>query len=198
VLWVESIAVAFAIVYLVLAIRQNIWCWPAALISVLLSIWLFYAARLYMESALQVFYAYMAVYGWVQWRRNAQWRDRTAIHTWPLARHGAVIVLILVLTALFGWIMVGRGGAYPYWDSFTTIGAVVATYMVAHKVLENWIYWFVIDSVAMCLYGARELYLYAALFALYLVLVVLGFRAWRAEWRRQRPARRRAAIERAA
>jgi hypothetical protein len=35
------------------------------------------------------------------------------------------------------------------------------------------------------LYVARELYLYAALFVLYLVLVVIGFYRWRRDWRAQ-------------
>ena len=64
----EASAVAFGLAYLVLAIRQNILCWPAALISVLLSLVLFFEARLYSESALQLFYAAMALYGWYQWR----------------------------------------------------------------------------------------------------------------------------------
>ena len=63
------------------------------------------------------------------------------------------------------------------------IGALVATYMVAKKVLENWIYWFVLDSVSIFVYVARELYVYALLFVLYLVLIVVGYRRWRADWR---------------
>jgi nicotinamide mononucleotide transporter len=69
--------------------------------------------------------------------------------------------------------------AMPYLDSFTTWGAIVTTWMVARKILENWIYWFVIDSVSVYLYISRELYLTSGLFLLYLVLIVIGYRAWR-------------------
>ena len=74
----------------------------------------------------------------------------------------------------------------PYADSFTTIGALVATYMVTKKVLENWVYWFVLDSVSVFIYLARELYLYALLFVLYLVLIVIGYRRWLRDFRAQR------------
>jgi nicotinamide mononucleotide transporter len=57
--------------------------------------------------------------------------------------------------------------------------------MVARKILENWYYWFVIDAVSVYLYYARELYLFAGLFVVYLVLIVIGFRAWQADLRRQ-------------
>lgn len=70
--------------------------------------------------------------------------------------------------------------AFPYVDSFTTVAAVVTTYMVARKILENWGYWFVIDGISVYLYISRELYLTALLFVFYLVLIVIGFRAW---WR---------------
>jgi nicotinamide mononucleotide transporter len=184
---VEIIAVAFAIAYLLLAVRQSLWCWPAALISVLLSIWLFYTAKLYMEAALQGFYAAMAVYGWRQWRRGAVPGRPLPIVVWPLSRHAVAVAGILALTGGFGWVLSHGDAAFPYWDSFTTVAAVLATFMVAHKVLENWIYWFVIDTVSLFLYTARELYLYAGLFALYLVLIVVGFRAWRQTLRAQLP-----------
>ena len=50
---------------------------------------------------------------------------------------------------------------------------------VARKVLENWIYWFVIDAVSIGLYVNRELYFTAALFVAYLVMIVFGYLSWR-------------------
>ena len=173
--------------YLVLVIRQNILCWAAALISVLLSLILFYEVSLYMESALQVFYAGMAVYGWQQWRRGGADNKGVSIRTWPLRVHALALVLIAALSAAFGWFLSGTDAAFPYLDSFTTVAAVIATFMVAKKVLENWIYWFIIDSVSVYLYAARDLPLYAALFVFYLVLIVIGFRQWLAEWRKPEP-----------
>ena len=183
----EAAAVAFAVAYLVLVIRQNILCWAAALISVLLSVILFYDAALYMEAALQIFYAGMAVYGWQQWRYGGSDRQGVRIRTWPLRAHAAALGLIVVLSAAFGFVLTRTDAAFPYVDSFTTVAAVVTTWMVAGKVLENWLYWFVIDAVSVYLYAARDLPLYAALFIFYLVLIVIGLRQWLADWRRQQP-----------
>jgi nicotinamide mononucleotide transporter len=179
----ELAAVIFAIAYLVLAVQQNILCWPAALVSVALSLVLFLGARLYMESALQVFYFAMAIYGWYQWRRGGKEGEGVAVHWWSWQCHLAAIVTIIVLTAAFGWAWSLTNAALPVVDSFTTVSAVITTYMVARKVIENWIYWFVIDSVSVWLYLERDLLLYAGLFVIYLVLIVIGFRAWLADWR---------------
>jgi nicotinamide mononucleotide transporter len=182
---VEYGAVAFAVLYLVLAIRQNAWCWPAALISALLSAALFYDARLLMESGLQLFYAAIAVYGWHQWTRGPRGHG-VAIRWWPWRAHCAVIAGILITSALCAWALSATRQVMPFVDSFTTVAAIVTQYMVAKKVLENWLYWFAIDSVSIYLYVSRDLYLYAGLFVVYLVLIVIGFRQWLSDWRRQR------------
>jgi nicotinamide mononucleotide transporter len=176
----ETAAVALAILYLILVIRQNIWCWAAAIASTTIYIFLMYRAALYMESALQFFYIAIAVYGWRQWRAGGPEHDTLAVSTWPPQRHLTATASILVLAAISGMLLTHfTEAALPYLDSFTTWGAIVTTWMVARKILENWIYWFVIDSVSVYLYISRELYLTSGLFLLYLVLIVIGYRAWR-------------------
>src|SRR5690606_37314932 len=179
----ELVAVLLAVLYLVLVIRENVWCWPAALGGTLLSLIVFVDAKLYMESALQVFYAAMALYGWHQWLRGGDRGEGVAIGVWPWSWHVLALATIGFTTWVFGALLESRtDAALPYLDSFTTVAALVTTYMVAKKVLENWVYWFVIDSVSIYLYVSRELYLFAALFVGYLVLIVIGFRAGSRQW----------------
>ena len=178
----EAGGVALAVAYLVLAIRQNILCWAAALLSSALYTVVFFTARLYMESVLQIFYAGMAVYGWYQWRCAGDQGAGVRVHTWMLRRHALVIGAVAAATLLVGWGMSHTDAAFPYADAFTTVAAIVTTFMVARKVLENWVYWFVIDSISIYLYVARELYLTALLFLSYLVLIVVGFRSWRRDY----------------
>jgi nicotinamide mononucleotide transporter len=163
-------------------------CWPAALISGALFLVLFYDARLYMEAALQIFYIAMAVYGWHQWRLGGTEHTGVTITLWSARAHVVTIVAVILLSAAFGAALAARtDAALPYADSFTTIGALVATYMVTKKVLENWIYWFVLDTVSVFVYVARELYLSALLFLLYLVLIVIGYRRWRRDFDAEKP-----------
>jgi nicotinamide mononucleotide transporter len=179
--WLEILAVALALVYLVLAIRQNIWCWAAAALSTLLYLFIMWQARLYMESVLQLFYLAMAVYGWHQWRRGGDDGAELKVSTWPVRRHLLAIGSVLLLVFVSGELLTRYSdAALPFLDSLTTWGAIVATYMVARKILENWIYWFVIDAVSIALYIDRELFFTAVLFGVYLVMIVIGYRSWRA------------------
>jgi nicotinamide mononucleotide transporter len=144
-----------------------------------------------MESVLQIYYLLMAVYGWLQWRKQSTVDTQTAkilIHRWSLQQHCLALLTVAVLTAVSGYLLQhNSSAALPYVDSFTTWGAVITTYMVAKKVLENWLYWIVIDSVSVFLYIDRELYLTALLFVTYVVLVFFGYYKWRTIYQHQQP-----------
>jgi len=180
----ESVAVVLALMYLVLAVRRSIWCWYAAFSSASIYLVIFYTKLLYMESALQIFYAAMAVYGWWQWRRGEAGGELPISRlTW--GQHVRLVALIGVGTVGFGFLMSRTAAALPWLDSFTTVAAVIATWMVARKILENWYYWLVIDSVSIYLYLSRGLMLTAVLFGLYIILIFVGIVAWNRAYRQQ-------------
>lgn len=178
-------AAALAVAYLLLAIRQRISCWLAAFVSSCLYVWVLFGARLYMESALNAFYAAMAVYGFRQWIRGSG-TGRLDVSSWPWQRHALALAAVAGLSLLSAYFLRRwTPAAWPLVDSMVTWSSVFATYLVARKVYENWHWWLVIDSVALYLYFTRHLYATMLLFALYLALIVLGMREWR---RSMRPA----------
>ncbi|MAD47414.1 MAG: nicotinamide mononucleotide transporter [Oceanospirillaceae bacterium] len=181
----EIIAVALGIAYLLLAMKQNILCWYAAFFSTIIFIWLFWDVSLLMDSALNVYYLIMAVYGWWQWRRGVT-QPELPISVWSARRHLLVIAGVIAASLVSGWLLSHyTSAAYPYWDSFTSWGAVVTTYMVARKVLENWLYWIVIDTIAGILYFNKELYLTSALMVVYVILVIIGWFRWLPQYKAQ-------------
>ena len=138
----EVVAVVFAIAYLLLAIRQNIWCWLCAGISTAIYIWLFIGARLYMESVLNGFYFVMAIYGWIVWTSGRSDGHERPVTLWPWKRHATAITAIVIVSLFNGYLLGQHTDAvFPYIDSLTTWSAIWATFLVARKVLENWWYW---------------------------------------------------------
>ena len=180
--WVglETVAVVLGVAYLLFAMRENSLCWYCAFISTGIYIWIFGDVSLYMESALNAYYMVMAVYGWYQWRRGGSSANGIKLSVWGIKQHMAAIGLVLILSVVSGYLLSQNTEAHmPYIDSFTSWGSVITTFMVARKVLENWLYWIVINSVAIFLYIDRDLYQTAGLFAIYIILSVIGFIAWR-------------------
>ena len=182
----EVLAVVMAIGYLLLAIRQNIWCWFCAAISTAIYIWLFFDAKLYMESGLNAFYFAMAVYGWYVWTSGRIDGHERPVIVWRWQVHATAIIVVLFASAVSGYLLDTRtDAAFPYIDSLTTWGAMWATFLVARKVLENWWYWLVIDIASVFIYWTRDLELTSLLFVLYVVMIPFGIVSWTKSMREQ-------------
>ena len=178
--WViEGIGAALAVAYLLLALKQNKLCWFAWIASSILYLYVMYQAGLYMESLLQVFYLCMGFYGLSQWTKTISNNQNTYVDIWSIGNHIFAISLIIVLSFLSGILLSNFSNAVlPFIDAFTTWGAIVASYMVAKKILENWIYWFVIDFISVFIFASRGLYFTSALFVTYLVIIYFGYKSW--------------------
>jgi nicotinamide mononucleotide transporter len=182
----EIIAVVAAIAYLGFAIRQQIICWLFAAISTAIYIWLFMDARLYMESALNVFYLVMAAYGWHVWHTGHQDGHDRPVVTWPVNTHLSAIAALAILGVLSGYgLSEYTDAAFPYIDSLTTWFAVWGTFLVARKVLENWWYWLLIDIASIFIYWSRDLQLTAVLFVVYVIMIPFGLISWTKSMREQ-------------
>ena len=183
----EAAAVVLAILYLLLAIRQNIWCWLCAGISTAIYVYLFIEAQLYMESALNVFYFAMAIYGWSVWYYGRSDEHELPVSVWPLAVHGYALGAIGAASLVSGYLLDNyTQAAFPYIDSMTTWAAIWATFLVARKVLENWWYWLVIDVASVCIYWLRDLHLTSLLFVVYVIMIPFGLVSWTRSWREAR------------
>jgi len=180
----ETIAVLLAVGYVVLAIRQNIWCWFSAAVSTAIFAWLFFGVRLYMEALLNVFYFIMAIYGWYSWYFGRRSDRGLAVTIWSWRHHAVAVAVIFLFSGISGYLLQTRTDAsFPYVDSLTSWGAAWATFLVARKVLENWWYWFAIDATMMYVFWAKELELTAMLYLCYLVMIPIGLLAWTRSYR---------------
>lgn len=182
----EMLAVFLSVTYLLLAIKESLWCWPAAFVSTLIYSILFFDASLLMDSALNIFYLVMAIYGWYSWKYgNIKARDKDLeINSYGLAKNLKIIAILIIISLGLGYIMANYTSAdFAYLDTFTTVFAVFSTYMLTKKVLENWIYWVVIDSVSIYIYINKGFYLTAILFALYTILAIVAYKKWENEYK---------------
>ena len=172
---IESIAVLFSILYIILAVKENIWCWGAALISVSLYIYICFSAQLYPETGLQVFYFIMAIIGYYMWNKE----NKEEIKEWSEIKHLLIILLGAILTFFMGfYFSTYTNSKMPIIDSFTTVFSIIATYMVIKKVLGNWLYWIVIDAISVYLYFNRDLHLTSLLFIAYTIIAIFGYFSW--------------------
>jgi len=175
--YLEIVAVILALVYVFLAARQNIWCWPCALLSTAIYTYLFWEVSLPFHVLLNVYYMLMAIYGWRQWQGGGA--QVSKVKSWSAQRHLLWISLLVI-----GSLVLSAGASsvfdeqYLYLDAFITVFSVFTTVLVAHKVRENWLYWIVIDLVSAYLFFAKGLALTGLLFMLYTFFAFYGYLQW--------------------
>ncbi|MCB0695656.1 MAG: nicotinamide mononucleotide transporter [Lewinellaceae bacterium] len=175
---IEWGAVGFNLLYVYLAGRQKIACWPVGIIGVVLSFLVYVPARLYSDALLQVFYLVLSLYGWWTWSVGNVEPSRSAIRRMTGILHVRVISVGAGGGLLLGWFWSHFGAALPVMDGMTTSFSIVTTWLVARRYLENWWYWIVIDSVCIGVYFLRDIPAFIVLFGMYVLLSVWGLRAW--------------------
>jgi nicotinamide mononucleotide transporter len=173
----EAVSVVTGLLYSILAVRRTRWCWVAGGISSGILVVLAWQAKLPMQACLQGYYVGMAVYGFWHWSKDEG--AARAVTTWPLRAHLISWVAILALS-VFSWryLAMGTQAAWPFLDSLTTWGSLLATWLTAQVKLENWLYWIVFDAIAVFLFVAQGLMFVALLMLIYLFIASFGFVSW--------------------
>jgi nicotinamide mononucleotide transporter len=177
----ELLAALFGIGYVVLTVRESIWCWPTGIVNAAMYMVVFFESRLYADMALQVMYVALSIYGWHEWLHGG-----TNHGALKVSRAPRVVLAFLALAGLAGSLLLGRflstatDAALPFWDSATTSFSLVAQVMLTRKWIENWWLWIAVDLVYLGMYCDQRLYVTAVLYVVFLGLSSLGLREWKA------------------
>jgi nicotinamide mononucleotide transporter len=181
--YIEVFGALTGILYVILEIRQSIWLWPLGLISSSVYIWVFFTSKFYADMSLQAYYVLISIYGWYWWLKGGEKKyDSEALPVTGISKKLAIILaaVFILLFALIWFILVSyTDSPLPLGDAFTTALSVVATWMLARKIIEHWILWVVADLVSMALYIYKGLYPTVVLFAVYTLMAVIGYNEWR-------------------
>jgi nicotinamide mononucleotide transporter len=183
--WLELTGFVLAVLMVVGNIRERLWAWPLAIASSLLYFVLFWRSKLYGEASLQLVFAALAFWGWWQWRQgyrnDGSAMSVTTLDSVKLIKTIAACALLWLATGLFLYYFTDSD--VPWWDAFPTAVSLVAQYLLARKYLENWVAWMVVNSVSIGLFAVKGLWLTVLLYSLFIVMSVIGWRAWRGRMR---------------
>ena len=181
----EVVAMFFGIAYIILIAKESLWGWVFGFFSTLIYTILFWEGALVSSSFLNFYYMIMAFYGFYSWNKGSQ-EERLKISTRPLSYHLTSIIIGIVLTLSVAYLSSTYTDAkFAYIDSFIMVFSIISTWMVTQKVLENWLYWIVIDSVAIVLYWNNGYIATVILFTLYIILGIFGYFKWKKEFKLQ-------------
>jgi nicotinamide mononucleotide transporter len=184
----EALAAVLGVGYVILAIRQSRSCWAVALASTALYLRVFFAAGLYMQAGLQLFYVVMALYGWWAWRRGAAGAELAVSRAGIPVQLAGLAGIAAATYATADWLARETASAHALLDSLTTWASVFTTWLMTRKKLENWAWWLVVDGLIVILCWQQRLYASMILYLLYVGLVVVGWHRWKRDMREAPPA----------
>ena len=176
--WAISIT---AIIYVVLAARENAWCWAWGIVSCGLWAYADFAKyNLWVDGILQLFYVVMGIWGLYVWKFGGSQKKELPIGRMVPKEHFMTVASGLVLTLALGYVFSKwTPTALPYQDSFITAFSILATLLTVRKKLENWLYWIMADTLAVFLFAARGAVFFALVMLLYTIIAINGYLYWR-------------------
>ena len=188
--YIEVLGAITGLIYLYFSYNQNKLLWPLGLITSSFYILFFYNTKLYADMSLQLYYVVISIYGWVYWSggsksKKANKKDlpvrSISLKTWLI-----LLMITAILTLLAGFLLKKyTDAALPYLDAFTTAGGIVATWMLARKLLENWLFWIVVDIVASGMYFYKEKYPTLILYLIYSIIAIAGYYRWKKDLKKK-------------
>jgi nicotinamide mononucleotide transporter len=175
----EILAVLFGIAYILFAAKESLWTWLFAFLSTFIYTILFWDGALVSSSLLNFYYMIMAVYGFILWRNGGVEGEELEITRWSLKKNIFIVISGILIAFLLAYLSDTYTEArFAYLDTFVMVFSVIATWMLANKVLENWLYWMVIDSAAIVLYWKSGYLATIVLFVLYVILAFYAYYSW--------------------
>ncbi|MBO7281504.1 MAG: nicotinamide mononucleotide transporter [Bacteroidaceae bacterium] len=184
--YIEILGTAVGLIYLWQEYRASIYLWITSIIMPAIYLYVYYQAGLYADFGINIYYLVIALYGWLAWRYNFSLRGKRK-ESKELSishiRQGVIIrlaILFLAAWAIISYILIHyTNSTVPFTDAFTTALSIVGMYMLARKYIEQWWVWLVVDITSCALYLYKELYFTAALYALYAIIAIFGYRKWK-------------------
>jgi nicotinamide mononucleotide transporter len=183
--YIELLGAILGVVYVLFSIRQNILTWPVGLLSSILYVWIFFDSKLYADMGLQMYYVFISIYGWHEWLKGNQDNARAKL---KVSRLNLKLGLLLTVISLFIfgviWLILINltDSQVPIADSLATSLSIVATWMLARKILEHWLVWIFVDAFSIGLFIYKDLLPTVILFVVYTIMAVVGFIEWKKDF----------------
>jgi nicotinamide mononucleotide transporter len=185
--YIEVLATAFGLLYIYFSVKGKIILWLFGLLTSGLYVYVFFRSEIFADMGINVYYVMVSIYGWYHWKYEKKKGQKQLPYSRLNLKNGILLFIISLIILLFIALILNTwtSSTIAWWDAFTTAFSITATWMLARKIIEQWLIWIVVDLVSIGLYIYKGLHPTALLFAVYTVLAFMGYRAWLKEWNTQ-------------
>ena len=178
--WLDIVTTVLGLAYILLEYKASVWMWLVGFLMQALGIVLYYQKGLYADCGMEFYYLAMTVYGYWKWVHGSASKQSLPFRHFPKRLVLPWLGVIGGMWALIYWLLITfTNSNVPVADSFTTALSIVGIWALAHKYLEQWFIWIAVDVVTCVLYFYKDIPFKASLYALYVVIAILGWFKWK-------------------
>ena len=175
----ELTGAVIGLLYLFLEYKANIWLWPVGVLMNIVYVIIFYQSEIYGDMGIYIYYFFASIYGWYIWKKATNQTEKILISHTPIKYIWKLIVAFILIFFVIAFVLIQLKSQVPYLDSLTTTLSILAMWMLAHKYIEQWLLWIVVNVVSIGLYSYKELDITALLFIVYTIVPFFGYFKWK-------------------
>jgi len=176
----ESFATFFGLLSVWFSMRENILVFPTGIINTAIYVYILFFAGLFGDMSINAYYFGMSIYGWYKWTRKTDDSHYIPIRNSTKKEKVYSILLMIVSYSIVSYVLVNfTSSTVPYIDAFTTSIFFVAMWLMAKKVIDNWVYWIIGDLITIPLYIYKGLTITSIQYIVFTILAVIGFITWK-------------------
>ncbi|GAA4230408.1 nicotinamide mononucleotide transporter family protein [Actinomadura meridiana] len=182
ILWTDLTGNVLSLAVVWLAMRKTLWTWPVQLVGALLLLAASLNANVPGNALKQVLFCGLALYGWTAWARGRRDAQGIAVRQATLKERAALAGALLLGTAVVAelfvhldWLKVAWS---PWANAYIFVGSAVATFAQSRALVDFWIVWVLVDLVGVPVALKSGLYVSGAVYGIFFVMVMVGFRNW--------------------
>jgi nicotinamide mononucleotide transporter len=186
--WIEFVGTLAYFLSVWLIARKNLLTWPVGILSVILFGILFYQIQLYSDTIEQLYYLGISVYGWVTWNRTkkqeeripAGFSDPASLVAWAAGTLILSIALTFIMSRIHLWMprLFPLPASFPWWDAVSTVMSFIAMYLLTIRRTESWVYWIIVDVIAVILYWVKDVRFISIQYIFLLAMASYGLIHW--------------------
>ena len=188
--WLDMLSTVLGIIYIVLEYRAHIALWLVGIVMPAIDIWLFWSVGLYADFGMAIDYTLAAIYGYAVWRFGHKYNQK-ADEELPVTHFKHRLIMPALLIFIIAWATIYlilvrfTNSDVPITDSFINALSFIGLWALARKYLEQWLIWIIVDVVSAVLYAYKGIPFKAGLYALYVIIAVLGYYKWKGMMRNE-------------
>ena len=181
--WLDMLTTILGLIYIWLEYRASIVLWVVGIIMPALDIYLYYSHGLYGDAGMACYYTIAAVYGYIVWRWGK--KEQNSQQALPITHMPLRLYLPVALFFFAAWgatyyvLVTWTNSTVPVLDAFTNALSFVGLWALAHKYIEQWFFWMLVDAVCCVLYVQKGIPFKAGLYALYVIIAIAGYFKWK-------------------